>query len=281
MEAPSKESFDFTPEQIQNALNTWANYNGFEGDTCHKCKLTANVLGGPGWICTCGHYILQNWHGGRMMPHDYPDLGPTKNIIHMGHHGWIANGIPKDLREMALKDTGLYIGPPMPTHFYTVHQLRKNGMQGIYRKAWISDYVTDYLMELEEKENFKKLDFRNFDIIIDKQALNSIKAKDSPLPEVTQMPICLTEIGRVDFSHMQAWEIPEDGRLEARSWANDDGSITVLVEPSASFKRKYGENAIPLYNDPNGLIATYAGSNVVRYRSRWNGQKYVTEKIDE
>lgn len=75
------ESFMWTPEKIAEAICTWNCWPGFSGETCGLCKIKANVLaGGPGWICICGHYNVQAWHG-HSMPHNCPSLGPAQHIL--------------------------------------------------------------------------------------------------------------------------------------------------------------------------------------------------------
>lgn len=82
---PDPKSFMFTVRQITDAADTWANFNGFTGETCHGCKKTANVLaGGPGWICTCGEYNAQGLHDYRIS-HTSPDLGPDAETIQAGY----------------------------------------------------------------------------------------------------------------------------------------------------------------------------------------------------
>ena len=82
MKTLAKEDFDFSVEKIVDAITTWANFNGFSGESCSKCKKTVNVLGcGPGWFCVCGHYNAQSFSHNQI-PHDNPDLGPTKDTIY-------------------------------------------------------------------------------------------------------------------------------------------------------------------------------------------------------
>ena len=79
-----KKKFDFSVEKIRE-MTYWQFYQGFIGDHCGTCRKTANVLnGGPGWICICGSYNVQAFHGG-MMPHEHPYLGPALATIQEGH----------------------------------------------------------------------------------------------------------------------------------------------------------------------------------------------------
>ena len=79
------ESMFYTAEQITEAADTWANYNGFSGETCRVCKRTANVLaGGPGWFCVCGQFNFPSWNF-HQMPHEHPNLGPSRETIAAGH----------------------------------------------------------------------------------------------------------------------------------------------------------------------------------------------------
>lgn len=81
---PKPEDFDYTVEKIRE-MTAWTGYQGFVGETCGSCSKTANVLsGGPGWICVCGHYNAQLFYGGPM-PHEEPDLGPTRKTILEAH----------------------------------------------------------------------------------------------------------------------------------------------------------------------------------------------------
>lgn len=85
MTPPSPESMLMSASQICEAVLTWANYNGWTGERCGRCGSTANVLaGGPGWICPCGHYNVQCWHGA-FLPHDDPTYGPPSFFITHGH----------------------------------------------------------------------------------------------------------------------------------------------------------------------------------------------------
>jgi hypothetical protein len=79
----TKEDFTFTAEEIAEAVDTWANFTGFSGETCGECRKTANVLCGPGWLCVCGHYNVQRFHPRH--PHPSPDLGPDAEIIGRGY----------------------------------------------------------------------------------------------------------------------------------------------------------------------------------------------------
>jgi hypothetical protein len=77
---------DFSVEDIDRAVRTWACYPGFSGETCSECYARANVLsGGPGWFCECGQYNNQCFHGG-MRPHANPDYGPSAATIGRGTH---------------------------------------------------------------------------------------------------------------------------------------------------------------------------------------------------
>lgn len=78
-----REDFDYTESEIVDAIETWANYPGFTADKC-KCGLTANVLIGPGWFCTCGHYNILPFYNSQI-PHDKPDLGPRRSTIVLAH----------------------------------------------------------------------------------------------------------------------------------------------------------------------------------------------------
>jgi hypothetical protein len=77
----------WTPESIAKAANTWNVYPGWEGDTCFRCGLKANVLsGGTGWFCdNCGEYTPQYIHGSGRLPHEHPDEGPDAETIRKGH----------------------------------------------------------------------------------------------------------------------------------------------------------------------------------------------------
>jgi RNA polymerase subunit RPABC4/transcription elongation factor Spt4 len=61
---------------------TWQHVRtyGFTADSCGNCKKTVNVIcAGPGWICpNCGAFNTQNWSGNAMIPHENPDMGPTR-----------------------------------------------------------------------------------------------------------------------------------------------------------------------------------------------------------
>lgn len=74
-----------TAAEITDACKTWANFNGFSGEHCGNCLTDHNVLaGGPGFICsTCGHHNVQSWSH-HQMPHDFPEYGPTREVIHAG-----------------------------------------------------------------------------------------------------------------------------------------------------------------------------------------------------
>ena len=75
----------YTAPEITEMADTWANYNGFSGETCGACHRTANVLAfGPGWFCECGHYNMQALHSANM-PHEKPDFGPALSVIQEGH----------------------------------------------------------------------------------------------------------------------------------------------------------------------------------------------------
>lgn len=77
--------FSFSAEEIAEALDTWANFVGFSGETCGKCGKTANVLvGGAMWECVCGHYNVTPFIIHRI-PHEQPDLGPSYEVIEQGY----------------------------------------------------------------------------------------------------------------------------------------------------------------------------------------------------
>ena len=77
-----------TPEQMDYSLDQMVEFfswrfftEGFVGESCGMCKATANVMGGgAGWVCPCGHYNNQCWHGGPMA-HSVPDYGPPAKRI--------------------------------------------------------------------------------------------------------------------------------------------------------------------------------------------------------
>jgi len=50
-------------------------FQGFSGEQCGQCKSKANVLVGPGWFCTCGHYNYMALSNHRI-PWEEPDQGP-------------------------------------------------------------------------------------------------------------------------------------------------------------------------------------------------------------
>jgi len=80
--------FKWTANQIVAAIldrNRFMGWNGFSGESCSKCKKTANVLGhGPGWFCICGAYNCQSWSCNQG-PHERPDLGPSQHTLNMAH----------------------------------------------------------------------------------------------------------------------------------------------------------------------------------------------------
>jgi hypothetical protein len=77
--------FEYSREDIIIANQTWANYNGFSGETCGVCGATANVLaGGAGWFCVCGQYNAQSLSCFRL-PHDSPTYGPDGETIANAH----------------------------------------------------------------------------------------------------------------------------------------------------------------------------------------------------
>lgn len=87
---------EYTKEQIVNAVKTWANYPGFSAETCGQCKRKANVLAGsPGWFCDNGHYNVQALSGFDI-PHEKPDLGPTRATIYAAHEEAREQDAPPD-----------------------------------------------------------------------------------------------------------------------------------------------------------------------------------------
>lgn len=80
----SPSGMDYPIEKIAE-MSTWTYYQGFSGESCGKCKATANVLaGGAGWFCPCGHYNFQLlFH--HQPPHEMPTYGPSKHSIKEGH----------------------------------------------------------------------------------------------------------------------------------------------------------------------------------------------------
>lgn len=81
MSIPTVEDFKWSKDKIVEAVTTWNNFNGFTGETCCSCKKKVNVLAcGPGWICVCGEFNAQSFHGANI-PHDDPDLGPTQTEL--------------------------------------------------------------------------------------------------------------------------------------------------------------------------------------------------------
>jgi len=79
-----KESFDFTVEQVADAVAQWKDFPGFAGETCVVCKRTANVVNHPMWICVCHAVNWQSFKGSAPVLHENPDLGPTKEVIEQG-----------------------------------------------------------------------------------------------------------------------------------------------------------------------------------------------------
>jgi len=80
MDAPTKEDFDRTEEEIIEACGR-PGFNGYTAEACGKCRKKANVLnGGHGWFCTCGHFNMQSFHGANI-PHKDPDLGPSHDFL--------------------------------------------------------------------------------------------------------------------------------------------------------------------------------------------------------
>ena len=75
----------YTAEEITEMADIWANDQSFTGETCGKCKKTANVFaGGAEWFCDCGHYNVQSF-GSFNMPHNFPDMGTPSKVIKLGY----------------------------------------------------------------------------------------------------------------------------------------------------------------------------------------------------
>jgi len=75
----------YTANEITEMSDTWQNYNGFTGETCGKCKKTANVFAyGAGWFCDCGNYNVQSFSSFQI-PHENPDIGTPRSVIAEGH----------------------------------------------------------------------------------------------------------------------------------------------------------------------------------------------------
>lgn len=72
----------YTKEEIIEMIDTWANFNGFTGESCPYCKRTHNVFaGGAGWFCYhCGHYNNQFLFDFNI-PYDNPDYGTPASVI--------------------------------------------------------------------------------------------------------------------------------------------------------------------------------------------------------
>jgi hypothetical protein len=92
----------YTVSEITEMADTWANYNGFTGETCGVCEKTANVLaGGAGWFCDCGHYNVQSLSDFGVL-HEQPDMGTLGSVIVEGHKlarvrvGAVGAGPPPD-----------------------------------------------------------------------------------------------------------------------------------------------------------------------------------------
>ncbi len=74
---------NWTAELIASYVNS-PYWRGFEGDECWKCHAIVNVpADGSGWLCKCGHYSCQEFHGCRPL-HETPDCGPTPYTIQYG-----------------------------------------------------------------------------------------------------------------------------------------------------------------------------------------------------
>lgn len=59
-----------------------AGFSGsFTAATCGGCQKTANVVTSSGWFCACGHFNVELWSGDFIMPHERPDIGPTRAAI--------------------------------------------------------------------------------------------------------------------------------------------------------------------------------------------------------
>lgn len=52
----------------------------FTGDICGKCNILVNVLHDAGWHCACGHWNVLP-HTTRRIPHEAPQMGPTRQQI--------------------------------------------------------------------------------------------------------------------------------------------------------------------------------------------------------
>ena len=79
-----KHCYHWTAEGLSRAMDSGFMFPGFSGETCHKCKRTANTLAGEaGWFCCCGEYNCQDLHY-HQKPHKHPDLGPTSREIEKG-----------------------------------------------------------------------------------------------------------------------------------------------------------------------------------------------------
>lgn len=68
-----------------------------------------------------------------------------------------------------------------------------------------------------------------------------------------------------------------DDSLEVVSrWTIADGKTFVRIKTSAKFRRLYGPDAVPVYNEP-GVVARWPKKEEPKGRYRWNGTKHVYE----
>lgn len=76
---PRKYSLAWSATKMRDYFRTVPSFC-FTADTCARCRKTANVCDGAGWVCECGAFNILPWRNQRR-PHVAPDYGPTLAAI--------------------------------------------------------------------------------------------------------------------------------------------------------------------------------------------------------
>jgi hypothetical protein len=72
------------------------------------------------------------------------------------------------------------------------------------------------------------------------------------------------------------YAIPDNRLVATTTWADAAGVRFVRVKVSAAFRRLYGDNAVPVYDEP-GVVARYTAPAAPKGRYRWVGDRYRFE----
>lgn len=285
---PKPEDLMYTTQEIGRAVIDWANFTGFTAENCGSCKATANVLaGGPGWCCPCGHYNVQSWSNSQI-PHTQPKYGPPQQVI--------LDGIKSvkyafySAEADALYGHCVYKVKGKET-LVTIVCESKDQAKGwpdavLVGQITIGDcvrgnnhYNSLIKQRIDWSDQFRGL-MNSFKPIFRKEDFEDLIIKtpiyNEPSPPPKPSPVQITAVG--DHATSIAGFVIPDKRLVVTAEWIIDGVKFIRVRTSNEFRRKYGPDAIPVYNEP-GVDARWTARQEPKFRYRWVGDRYKKEPV--